>query len=128
MIKYFLLLTMCICTTGCGMVAWFVPPIQIYLSEIEGESELKKATYSKQVQIQDANGKFEAAKLLAQAEVERAKGVSQANKIIGDSLKNNEQYLKYLWIHNLDSAEKTGQVIYVPTEANMPILEAGKRK
>lgn len=42
------------------------------------------------------------------------------------SLKGNEEYLRYLWINNLekDSAEK---VIYIPTEANLPILESGKR-
>ncbi len=83
---------------------------------------------SRQVQIQDAQSKLEAAKSLAAAEVERARGVAEANKIIGGSLKNNEEYLRYLWIHNLEQAEKTGQVIYVPTEAGLPILEAGKRK
>ena len=104
------------------------PQYNVYNQRMEGESQLAHAQYSKQVQVQDALAKFESAKSLAQAEVERAKGVAAANQIIGDSLKNNEQYLRYLWIHNLDSAEKTGQVIYVPTEAGLPILEAGKRK
>jgi hypothetical protein len=34
-------------------------------------------------------------------------------------------YLHYLWIHNL--AETRNEVIYIPTEANLPILEAGRR-
>lgn len=67
----------------------------------------------------------EAAQHLAQAEIERAKGVAEANKIIGDSLKGNEAYLRYLWIHSLENTQNS--VIYVPTEANLPILEAGKR-
>ena len=54
-----------------------------------------------------------------------AKGTAEANRIIGDSLKNNEAYLRYLWIHNLE--EGKNEVIYIPTEAGMPILEAGKR-
>lgn len=104
------------------------PRYNVYSQRMEGEAQLAHSEYSKKVQVQDAMGKLEAAKSLAQVEVERAKGVAEANKIIGGSLKGNEEYLRYLWIHNLDSAEKTGQVIYVPTEAGLPILEAGKRR
>lgn len=111
---------------GCGLVALFIPPLQPYLAQIDGEAELAKAQFSKQVQIQDANGKYESAKLLAQAEVERAKGVAQANQIIGNSLKDNESYLRWLYIEGLK--ERTGaETIYVPTEAGLPILEAGKK-
>jgi hypothetical protein len=60
----------------------------------------------------------------AEAEVERARGVAQANKIIGDSLKDNEGYLRYLWIDSL--AHTQDKVIYVPTEAGLPVLEAGR--
>jgi len=46
---------------------------------------------------------------------------------IGNSLKDNEAYLRWLYIEALK--EKQGaEVIYVPTEAGLPILEAGKRK
>ena len=69
--------------------------------------------------------KEESAKHLAEAEVIRAEGVARANKIIGDSLQNNEAYLRYLWIDGLHSGKN--QVIYIPTEGNLPILEAGKR-
>lgn len=60
------------------------------------------------------------------SEVNRAMGVAKANAIIGDSLKNNESYLRWLYIEGLK--EKVGsEVIYVPTEAGLPILEAGHR-
>ena len=63
--------------------------------------------------------------MLASAEVERAKGVAEANKIIGESLNGNDAYLRYLWIERLG---QNGQdVIYIPTEAGLPILEAGRR-
>lgn len=48
-----------------------------------------------------------------------------SNKIIGASLKENEAYLRYLWINGRESNNPT--VIYVPTEAGLPILEAGRR-
>ena len=111
-----------------SLCMWGCPRYSVYEQGMDGESQLAKAEYSKKVQVQDALGKLEAAKSLAAAEIERAKGVAEANRIIGNSLKNNEDYLRYLWIHNLDQAEQKGaQVIYVPTEAQLPILEAGKR-
>lgn len=102
------------------------PPYTVYVQRLEGEAELAKQTYAKQVAIQSASAKKEAATMLAEVEVLRANGVAQANKIIGESLKGNEVYLRYLWIQNLE--EGKNQVIYIPTEAGLPILEAGKRK
>ena len=109
------------------LLAWGCPNYNVYEQRLAGEAELAKANYSKQVAVQEAQAKMDSAKLLADAEVLRAQGVAKANKIIGDSLKENEAYLRYLWINNLENA-KDNQVIYVPTEAGLPILEAGKRK
>ena len=100
------------------------PQYNVYNQRMEGEAQLAHATYSKQVAVQEAIAKKEAATNLAQAEVERAKGVAQANQIIGNSLKGNEDYLRYLWIVGLEQGKN--EVIYVPTEANLPILEAGR--
>lgn len=116
---------------GLAMVAAFglygCPQYSVYSARMDGVAKLAHAQSEREVQVRDAQGKLEAASLLARAEVERAKGVAEANQIIGGSLKNNEAYLRYLWIKNLDDAEKTGSVIYVPTEAGLPILEAGRR-
>jgi len=91
-----------------------------------GKAELAKADWNRQIAVREAKAKEESATLLAHAEVIRAKGVAKANKIIGDSLNNNEAYLKYLWIQNLENSKN--QVIYVPTETNLPILEASRVK
>jgi hypothetical protein len=108
-----------------GFALWGFPLYNVYASRLAGEAELARANYSKQVQIQASLSKMEAAKYEAQAEVIRAGGVAKANKIIGDSLQNNEAYLRYLFVNNL--ADTKDQVIYVPTEAQLPILEAGRR-
>lgn len=105
----------------------FYPPMRTYIQEERGKADLAEATYNRKIKTQEAEATLESAKHLAAAEVARAKGVAEANQIIGTSLKGNEAYLRYLWIKNLDDAEKTGSVIYVPTEAGLPILEAGKR-
>lgn len=109
-----------------GAIFWGWPNYRVYQQKLEGEAELARATQSRQIRIQEAKAKQEAAVLEAQAEVERAKGVAEANKIIGDSLKGNESYLRYLWIQGLQEGA-TPQVVYVPTEAGLPILEAGRR-
>lgn len=127
--------------SGCG-------PFASTFATWEGEAELAKAKQTKQIQIEDARGQadsaellakaeierltakakgqLEQAKLLSQAEVERAKGVAEANRIIGKSLHGNEAYLRYLWISNLEKVDNKGTVIYVPTEAGLPLLEAGR--
>lgn len=104
--------------------AWGCPNYKVYEQRLEGEAELAKANYSKQVAVQAAQATFDSASKLADAEIERARGVAGANKIIGDSLKGNEAYLRYLWIMSLETSND--KVIYVPTEANLPILEASR--
>lgn len=105
---------------------WGFPNYRVYEQRLAGEAELAKANYSKQVAVQEAQAKMDAATMLAQAEIRRAEGVAKANAIIGESLKGNEAYLRYLWINNLEHGEGK-EVIYVPTETGLPILEAGKR-
>ena len=109
---------------GVGGCMYGMPRYNVYHQQMEGEAELAKANFSKQTAIQEAHAKMESAKLLADAEVLRAEGVAKANKIIGDSLTNNEAYLRYLFVNNLEHTQN--QVIYVPTEANLPILERRK--
>lgn len=58
----------------------------------------------------------------AEIEVARANGVAQSNKIIAGSI--DENYLRYLWINGLQKNES--QVIYVPTEGNLPVMEAAR--
>lgn len=104
------------------------PQYNVYINRLGGEAELQRAESNRKIAIEEANAKKESAKALAEAEVIRAEGVAKANKIIGDSLKNNEGYLRYLYIQNLSETETQGnKVIYIPTEAGLPILEAGKR-
>lgn len=103
-----------------------IPHYKVYVKRLDGEAELERQKFEKQVAVQAAIAKKESAQLIADAEVLRAQGVAQANKIIGDSLRDNEGYLRWLWIEKMTEADK--EVIYIPTEAGLPIMEAGKRK
>lgn len=109
---------------GIGM--WGCPQYNVYSARMEGEAKLAHAQSEREVQVRDAQGKLEASTLLAKTEVERAKGVAEANKVIGNSLKDNEAYLRWLYIEGL--REKQGEVIYIPTEAGLPILETARKQ
>lgn len=106
-----------LCTAGC-------PYYRVWDRQQTGKAALAQAVQDRQILIEDARSKKEAATMLADAEIERARGVAEANKIIGNSLKGNDAYLHYLWLDSLKDTKN--QVIYVPTEANMPIMEAGR--
>ena len=109
------------------VLQYFVTPkYQIWLQEMEGRAILAKARYSKQALIEEEKAKEEASKYKAQAEIIQAKGAAEAHRIIGESLANNKEYLHYLFIKKL--GENNNDVIYIPTEAGMPILEAGSRE
>jgi regulator of protease activity HflC (stomatin/prohibitin superfamily) len=101
------------------------PMYNVWQQEKTGEAELARANQNRQIAVQEAMAKKDSAKQLAEAEVIRAEGVAKANAIIGSSLKNNEDYLRYLFVNNLEHTQN--QVIYVPTEANLPILEATRK-
>lgn len=105
-------------------LALLIPQYRVYSQELAGKAQLREADWNRQIQIREAEAAKQSAKLLAEAEVERARGVAEANTIIGDSLENNEAYLRYLFIQNLE--ESQSDVIYIPTEAGLPILEAGR--
>lgn len=100
------------------------PQYSVYSERMSGEAELAKAESTRRTRVLEAQAQLDSAQKQADAEVIRAQGVAKANAIIGDSLKGNEAYLRYLWIDKLDSTK--GQIVYVPTEAGLPILEAGR--
>lgn len=103
---------------------WGCPNYNVWQQNLAGQAELAKARQNRQIKVQEAKAADESAQYLSKAEVTRAKGVAQANKIIGESLKGNESYLHYLWLQTLE--HNKGGTIYIPTEANFPIMEAGR--
>lgn len=101
------------------------PQYNVYVKEQRGKAALSEAESSKQVQIEEAKANLESEKLNALAEVERAKGAAEAMRIEGGKL--TDEYIKYLWIRQQKPGVGNTQTIYIPTEAGLPILEAGRR-
>ena len=98
-----------------------IPMYRVWSQEMAGKAEFAKAEQNRKIKIEEAKANLEAEKLNAQAEVERAKGAAQAIEIENGKL--TPAYIQYLWVRQqgTNSAEK---IIYIPTEASLPILEA----
>ena len=102
-------------------MAFIRPWYNVWSQEMEGKAELAKAEQNRKIKIEEARANLEAEKLNAQAEIERAKGAAEAIRIENGSI--TPTYIQYLWVRQQsDLSNKT--VIYVPTETNLPILEA----
>jgi len=99
-----------------------MPMYNVWQQEMTGKAEFSRAEQNRKIKVEEAKAEKESAVFRAEAEIIRAEGVAKANEIIGGSLKDNKDYLTYLWIQAL--YDESNSVIYVPTEANLPILEA----
>ena len=100
-----------------------IPYYNVWQQEMAGRAEFAKAEQNRKIKIEEARANLEAEKLNAQAEIERAKGAAEAIRIENGSITTT--YIQYLWVRQQsDLNNKT--VIYVPTETNLPILEASR--
>ena len=92
-----------------------LPPT--FSQSIESKLKAEQESFQKEFELTKA-------KKDAEIEVARAEGVAKSNQIIANSITDN--YLRYKWIEGLQGNQQT--VVYVPTEANLPIMEAGRLK
>ena len=80
------------------------------------------ADIDRQVLVAEARAKADAAVEDKRAEITKAQGVAEANRIIAESI--SPEYVEWLYVDQLDEVD--GQIIYIPTEGGIPILEAGR--
>ena len=98
-----------------------LPKYRVWSMEMKGRAELAQAEQNRQIKIAEAQANLEAEKLNAQSEIERAKGAAEAIKIENGQLTST--YIQYLWVRQ-QSNNQIDKIVYIPTEASMPILEA----
>ena len=106
-----------------GGLAFGLPQYNVWTKTLNGKALLQEQEYVRQVKVLEAKALKDSATLQAEAEIERARGAAEANKILGESVKGNSEYLQYLYIQNLENSNNSKQktVIYVPTERGIPI-------
>ena len=103
-----------------GLLFWLWPTYNVWASGLSGQAKLREAEYSRKVAIEEAKANLESEKLNADAELVRAKGAAEAIKAEAGTL--TKEYIQYLWVRQNKFNDKT--TIYIPTEGNLPILEA----
>lgn len=105
-----------------GFFMWVMPIYGVWNAGQAGKAELQQADYTRQTKVVEAQANLDAEKLNAQAEIVRANGVAKSNNIVKNSI--SDEYIRYLWVKTLDGSDK--QIIYIPTEAGLPVSEAGR--
>ncbi len=100
-----------------------LPAYRVWQQQMSGKAEYAKAEQNRRIKIEEAKANLEAEKLNAQAEIERAKGAAEAIRIENGSI--TPTYIQYLWVRQ-QNASSNNRLIYIPTEAGLPILEAGR--
>lgn len=103
----------------CGVVVGSCaayPQWKVYSARLDGEAASAQADGNRKILITQAKAEHEAA-------VERAKAI----EVVGAAAQKYPEYRTQEFIGAFAEALKEGkmnQVIYVPTEANIPIIEA----
>lgn len=105
-----------------GVALWAWPKYRIYRQDLRGQAELREAEWTKKIMIEEAKAEKEAALLQKERDIIRAQGIAESNKIVAESL--TPQYIQWKWVEGLHDG--SSEVIYVPTETNLPILEAAR--
>lgn len=94
-------------------VAFGYPQYKVWEQSKAGEAALAKATQDRQIKVQEA-----------EAEQEAASKQAEANRILGESIRQYPESMEQKWV---EAIEKTSnQVIYLPTEASVPITESAR--
>lgn len=96
------------------------PQYAVYEQRLKGQAELARAEQNRQILVSQAHAEREAA-------TQRAEAI----KIMGAAAKDFPEYRQQEFIGAFAEAVKEGkisQIIYVPTEANIPITEAGRHR
>ena len=108
-----------------GAWMWGGPKYNVWRQEMRGKAQFAEAEQNRRIKIEEAKANLEAEKLNAQAEIERAKGAAEAIAIENGSL--TPTYIQYLWVRQ-QNANVNNKIIYIPTEAGLPVLEAGRMR
>lgn len=91
---------------------------KVYAAEATGKAEYARAEQNRRILVEQAKAEKEAAVLQA-----------QAIEIMGAAAKAYPEYRQQEFISAFGQALRDGnvsQIIYVPTEANIPLTEAGR--
>jgi len=94
--------------------------VDVLLRDVKLPTKFRESIEAKltaEQKVQQKQFELDQAKKDAEIEIARAKGAAKAQEIVRSTL--SDSYLQYLWIKTLN---ENPNVIYVATEANMPVF------
>lgn len=100
-----------------GVLVYIAPQYRVYAAKLSGEAEYLQAEQTRKIQV-----------IQAQAELDASEKRAAAIAIIGEAAKKYPEYRTQEFIGAFAEALREGkmdQIIYVPTEANIPIINKG---
>lgn len=107
-----------------GGAMWGLPKYKLYKADhekqtltITAKAKSQAAEYTAKTEVTKANYEAERDRI-------RAQGVADSNRLIADSL--TEEYITWHYIDQM--SRHSNQIIYVPTEGGVPIMEANRLK
>lgn len=103
---------------GIAGLMFGVPRYNVWQQEMAGRARLAEATQSRQIAVEQARAEKEAAALRA-----------DAIEIMGEVAQRYPEYRYQEYLGAFADALRDGkinQIIYVPTETNIPIMEGGR--
>lgn len=103
------------------------PKWNVWASHQKGLADLQQAKNEQQIQIAQAQSRLDAAQLNKQAAIIEASAVAAQIKEIGTELNEHDLFLRWQWIKMMEDQDSDTKTIYIPTEANLPILEARRK-
>lgn len=103
-----------------------LPVYNVWRAHKSGLADLARAQNEQQCRVAEARGRLDAAELNKKAAIIEAEAVAAQIEKIGKGLQSHDLYLKWQWIKMMEERPEAS-TIYVPTEAALPILEAGRR-
>jgi hypothetical protein len=96
------------------------PKMNLYRSNTEKQSVIKEQEAKSEAEVFAAQKRVIAAEAEAEARIIEAESIAQSQQIISETL--TPEYLRWRFYEVLSTTD--GQIIYVPTEAGLPITEA----
>lgn len=107
------IIVLIICLGLSAAIIFGYPNYMVWEQGKQGEAALAKATQDRQIKVQEA-----------EAEQEAASKQAEANRILGESVREYPEAMEQKWVEAI--ANTSNQVIYLPTEASVPITESGR--
>src|SRR5688572_31518976 len=86
-----------------------LPTYNVYSKQMQGKAAYEQAVQDRRIRVLEAQALLDSAQLTAQAEVARARGTNEANRIMAESLGGPDNYLRWSYINMLgETAGKPG--------------------